>query len=718
MKTNFIRIAGAFLIGTLALAFQPAKARTLTPAEALQRAGALLAARRIAGSGRQPLPTATVATPDGVKGCYIFAENGSDGFLILSADDRGIPVLGYSDSGKLDAGNMPPQMKDWLQGYALQIAALPESEGDESREEGEEPEQRIAIQPMIETRWNQDAPYSNLCPDYMNGVKCNTGCANTAIAQVMRYHRWPDHGKGSLSSYTNILGRPVRLEADFENTVYDWGNMLPTYDSFTYGEQRTAVATLMAHLGIATRTTYAFNYINESGTEPIDVARALISYFRYSPNLKLIERTDYSPERWEELVYEELKAGRPLFYVGYGGGQGHAFVCDGYDGQERFHFNWGWGGNGDGFYALTALRPNTNTGIGGGSFNFTGSQAAIFGVEPAKGDERIEARITSHFGFRVDPHIDWRSNGLEITTLAADNDLEPGFHNSTLAAGKIPIQFGGLLVNQATGIGYVVEGPTEEMSIDSSIQSFHLQIPDSIPDGIYSLTPTARIADSGEETPGTWTQIEMPQEQEHTATVELDGYCMKAYNGKTEYGILRARDIECPEGLAVGEPLQLSASLQASIDYYWGRLGVGIYDAESMKELFMYLGDENVTVQVENPYSFTAEVKMPRTPGRYRVMLCDDFYAPFAEAGVVEVKDKSGIENVSTEGLNISITEENIVITGATPGEEIMVYGVDGSSITHGPAGSQGCATLKLGGRIGMMIIKAGEQTKIIYKSL
>jgi hypothetical protein len=42
---------------------------------------------------------------------------------------------------------------------------------------------------------------------------------------------------------------------------------------------------------------------------------------------------------------------------------GHAFIVDGYQTEEYFHFNWGWGGSQDGYFYLEELSP------GGSNFN-------------------------------------------------------------------------------------------------------------------------------------------------------------------------------------------------------------------------------------------------------------------------------------------------------------------------------------------------------------
>lgn len=50
---------------------------------------------------------------------YIF--NTGDGFVIVSADDIAVPILGYSDAGNFDPQNIPVNMYEWLQGYENDI---------------------------------------------------------------------------------------------------------------------------------------------------------------------------------------------------------------------------------------------------------------------------------------------------------------------------------------------------------------------------------------------------------------------------------------------------------------------------------------------------------------------------------------------------------------------------------------------------------------------
>ena len=126
------------------------------------------------------------AVPTGMPELYDFNIEGG-GYVIASADDRTLPVLGYSLTGRFDASQIPDNMRSWLQGYAEQIRLL----GDVSAAAAAAADPGLtAIEPLMQTRWGQNAPY-NLQTPVANGKQTLTGCVATAMAQVMYYHQWP-----------------------------------------------------------------------------------------------------------------------------------------------------------------------------------------------------------------------------------------------------------------------------------------------------------------------------------------------------------------------------------------------------------------------------------------------------------------------------------------------------------------------------------------------
>ena len=55
---------------------------------------------------------------------FIFNTEGNKGYVIVSGDDRTIPILGYIDKGSFDANHVPSNMQAWLDSYCDQIASL------------------------------------------------------------------------------------------------------------------------------------------------------------------------------------------------------------------------------------------------------------------------------------------------------------------------------------------------------------------------------------------------------------------------------------------------------------------------------------------------------------------------------------------------------------------------------------------------------------------
>ena len=345
-------------------------------------------ARRVAttflnNNGVRSIELADVTSVVGFSNVYVFTTETS--FVLISADDCVQPILGYSLTGRFDFENMPDNKRAWIQGYSDEIRYAVDNQFRGSSEvaqqwhdyaEGNTNIGRVvtAVTPLIQTQWNQDWPYNNLCPD---GTV--TGCAATAMAQVLKYWNYPPTGIGMHSYGWN--GQTV--SADFGSTTYDWDNMLNTYDDNSTETQQTAVATLMFHCGVALDMNYGWAWSGGSSAYSSTTAGAFINYFNYSTETQLFSRSYYSDTEWINMVKAELNQSHPIWYCGNGAGGGHAFVCDGYNNQNYFHFNWGWGGYCDEYYTLDILSPGPG-GIGSGSVgDYSNNQQALFGAQPS-----------------------------------------------------------------------------------------------------------------------------------------------------------------------------------------------------------------------------------------------------------------------------------------------------------------------------------------------
>jgi len=94
----------------------------LTPQQALKRATSQegpAKVRGVASSKTYNLVYEKKTAAD--ASCYVFNASKGGGFLVVSANDITVPVLGYSDSGTFDVNNIPENMKWWLDQYDREI---------------------------------------------------------------------------------------------------------------------------------------------------------------------------------------------------------------------------------------------------------------------------------------------------------------------------------------------------------------------------------------------------------------------------------------------------------------------------------------------------------------------------------------------------------------------------------------------------------------------
>lgn len=376
-------------------------AQPVSRQEAMDRAIQFLQSTPAQGSTRRAMTTTPrlneVAT--GMDHLYVFNVDGG-GYVITSGDERAVSVLGYSTTGTLDWQHMPENMRYWLQSYNEAIAKIAQSNLPAAA-----PRQRAAraaIQPMVTCPWSQDPVFNDECPMYTGQAaagkdkRCVTGCTATAIAQVMYYHKWPKAATTAIPGYKyEVSNVQEGLKEEFElpelpATTFDWDNMRDKYLdasgavlSDVTPAQRKAVATLMRYVGQMVNMSYSPE-ISLSFHDP--AVELMPKYFNYDKGIRSIFRYDYTIDEWENTIYNELAAKRPVVYGAMtGAGGGHTFVCDGYDGQGLFHINWGWAGDGDNYFSLSVLDAKSYSQNVSAGNDFNLSQTALIGIQKENG---------------------------------------------------------------------------------------------------------------------------------------------------------------------------------------------------------------------------------------------------------------------------------------------------------------------------------------------
>ena len=341
---------------------------------------ALSAARKYSRTG-QVAPAKNLRS-DKTNNAPYYAFNLEQGYVIVSGDDEMTELVGYAENGFFDAENVPPQMQLWLDGYAEYVAAV-QSGKAKARKILLSDSPSVVVEPLVTTKWNQDAPFNNFAPEYTddnnNTQRCATGCAATAMAQIMKFHNWPEQGVGHYSYEHQSFGT---ISSNFSEHVYDWTNMIDRYNNGEYSNvQADAVALLMKDCGVSLN----MNYGPVSGASIYSYTPAFKNYFRYSS--RTVNRSGCETAEFTKIITDELQEGRPIIYCGTGENGGHAFVVDGYDTNYFLHVNWGWGGYSDGYFDMNYMDP-TGLGIGGGSGAFKWNQGIVLarplkdGVEP------------------------------------------------------------------------------------------------------------------------------------------------------------------------------------------------------------------------------------------------------------------------------------------------------------------------------------------------
>ena len=357
---------------------------------------------------------------------YVFNATASKGFVVVSGDDcvGDNLVLGYTSQGSFDAEAIPDNLQWWLDETARQISELSRL-GLKTRAV----QLHDDIAPMVTSWWNQgdntynpQNPYNAFCPKTDEKL-CRTGCMATALSQVMYYYRWPQGPiGGELPAYTMANGRVIE---ELPVTSFDWDNMVDDYKASTTEEQQAAVATLMRYCG----QLIQMDYTPEASNGIIYDLDLLTSVFGYAPGVYLAQSEEYSASGWDELLYSELREGRPLVYTGSSTGGGHAYVIDGYEVQEGegyFSVNWGWGGMANGFYKINLLEPDFS-GTGGSTTpdGYNIGQWALIGLQPQK-----DTSVESYFYLNS---AEWKGGeDVEVPSFAMIN---PSYRPGTFTIG-------------------------------------------------------------------------------------------------------------------------------------------------------------------------------------------------------------------------------------------------------------------------------------------
>ena len=297
--------------------------------------------------------TATDAASNPVS--YVFNAKDGKGFVIVSADEASLPVIGYSDTSTWNEASMPAS--------ARRVLLEPVKVSADTRRRVIARASAMSESKLLQTpSWSQEAPFNFNIPN-----RRLTGCVGVALAEILKYHGYPS-------------ARPASLVKDGEATAYQWNSMrMDNYRNGYEEAEAEAVATLVADAAIGIGTDFG---MSSSSAYEVKVPYALTSLFGYDAGVSYKKRQEMSRDAWDQVIVDEIDNDRPVLYCGQDVSAGHAFVCDGYEMRggtiPYFHINWGWGGSANGYYASDALNPVVSK-----AHSYNDLMTIVYNIKPA-----------------------------------------------------------------------------------------------------------------------------------------------------------------------------------------------------------------------------------------------------------------------------------------------------------------------------------------------
>lgn len=324
------------------------------------------------------VPSVIHVEADGI----VFYSSQNMGTVVLSTDDRFIPILGYTNTAITDIEQLPCNMKWWITEMCSQMQAQTATRMQPTY--ATEPVAAAAYTPkaaFVTTKWGQSQPYNNLTP-MVSGSHAPTGCVATAMAQILNYNKWPA-GAQFTGEYSTDNGKTFTTET--VNSTYQYpykkaygyfsanGSNIGALSLKYTDSEAEQIAALMRDCGYASSMMYG---ADGSGTYGVEAAAGAINCLSYPKEaIKYVFRDFYTDDEWHNMIYQELEQGYPVLYCGADkDGNGHAFVAHGIKSSGLVAVNWGWNGLYDGYFSMDVMNC--------GESAYSYSQDAVIGWHP------------------------------------------------------------------------------------------------------------------------------------------------------------------------------------------------------------------------------------------------------------------------------------------------------------------------------------------------
>lgn len=585
---------------------------------------------------------------------YIYNKN-DEAFVIVSGDERMPEVLAYSENNIFGEENIPDNVRYWLAFYEEAYCALENGRLSIEPSYISKAGMASSVSPLLgEINYNQDAPYNNLCPEY-RGSNCYTGCVATAIASIMKYYEYPKQGTGT-NSYTTRTYK-LNCSFDFGNTVFDWDNILDTYNNRETEKQKNAVATLMKACGVAMNMDYT-DY--GSGAYSNDIPENMSKYLGYNPNMIYVERDYFQSAEWISLLKNELNENRPVYYSGSSNSGGHAFVLDGYDENGLFHVNWGWGGYCNGYFELLTLAPN-GSGIGGGTDldGYRFGQAMVLKFQPEETEAMKYYLSADCIEFNKEYVKKGESFKVSISSMFNKHkglDYEIGF-----------------LLEKDSDLKVISrENVRLEKNYGWETFTTNLSIPSNCEDGVYKLYCATRSNGDTE-----WTKVRYMAWEAEEVYVEVKGSDCRIFKNLDLMPDLSVNFVQ-NGGLTVGGKGDFTATISNNGGKeFYGELSL-LLVTEDMSEIVSVISTEMYSIDAKESkvVNFNFDLKMTNEYNVASNIPAGNYNLVMTKNGKSVVYSMDNVLGVTISLPGLDFSNMGVVSFGVKAGEDFRLSGV------------------------------------------
>ena len=251
----------------------------------------------------------------------------------------------------------------------------------------------VRVAPLVSTQWGQsEIGNGEYCYNYYTPRHYPSGCVATSLAQLIRYHSWPEEGIGTRESrivVDSVSQMATTLGGDGNGGAYSYSTMptSPSSDRFVSTDQLRAIGALCYDAGVACETQYN---PNGSAATFASARRALLDTFKYENSIVFINSGKDITPNIPKICDSNLDAGLPVIFAIESPTSAHAVVCDGYgynDSVIYHHLNFGWSGVCNAWYNL----PETTS-------PYKSVFMAIYNIFPKGTGEVVSGRVVDGEG--------------------------------------------------------------------------------------------------------------------------------------------------------------------------------------------------------------------------------------------------------------------------------------------------------------------------------